>query len=146
MKVNLTKEFNENFGTSYTSAQLRTTYLKDFLAYFVAEMKNIAALMRQNNNLFHLTPKKQNDAGTDLVLLRHTPYQNQKMFLYAPLFRDAEAMVLPEIFNDRYLSINNYEGVEFWQDVSNPTAISVTPNVIDVTAGTSKEGTAHKRE
>lgn len=142
MKVNLTKGFNKKFGTSYTSAQLRSDHLKEFLAYFVAETKNIAALMRQNNTLFHLTPVKTNDAGNPLVLLRHTPYQNQKMFLYAPLFRDAEAMVLPQIFNDQYLSLNNYEGVEFWQDVSNPAAISVTPNVLDITTGESKDGNA----
>ena len=142
MKFNLTKGFNTKFGTSYTSAQLRSDHLKEFLAYFVAETKNIAALMRQNNTLFHLTPVKNNDAGNPLVLLRHTPYQNQKMFLYAPLFRDAEAMVLPQIFNDQYLSINNYEGVEFWQDVSNPAAISVTPNVLDITTGKSKKGNA----
>lgn len=142
MKVNLTKGFNDKFGTSYTSAQLRSDHLKEFLAYFVAETKNVAALMRQNNTLFHLTPVKNNDAGNPLVLLRHTPYQNQKMFLYAPLFRDAEAMVLPQIFNDQYLSLNNYEGVEFWQDVSNPAAIRVTPNVLDITTGQSKNGNA----
>lgn len=142
MKVNLTKGFNKKFGTSYTSAQLRSDHLKEFLAYFVAETKNIAALMRQNNTLFHLTPVKNNDAGNPLVLLRHTPYQNQKMFLYAPLFRDAEAMVLPQIFNDQYLSLNNYEGVEFWQDVSTPAAIRVTPNVLDITTGESKDGNA----
>lgn len=142
MKVNLTKGFNTKFGTNYTSAQLRSDHLKEFLAYFVAETKNIAALMRQNNTLFHLTPVKNNDAGNPLVLLRHTPYQNQKMFLYAPLFRDAEAMVLPQIFNDQYLSLNNYEGVEFWQDVSNPAAIRVTPNVLDITTGESKNGNA----
>ena len=144
MKVNLTKGFNTKFGTTYTSAQLRSEHLKEFLAYFVAETKNIAALMRQNNILFHLTPVKNNDAGNPLVLLRHTPYQNQKMFLYAPLFRDAEAMVLPQIFNDQYLSLNNYEGVEFWQDVAAPASISVTPNVLDVTTGQSKNGKAVK--
>lgn len=142
MKVNLTKGFNTKFGTSYTSAQLRSDHLKEFLAYFVAETKNIAALMRQNTTLFHLTPVKKTDAGNPLVLLRHTPYQNQKMFLYAPLFRDAEAMVLPQIFNDQYLSLNNYEGVEFWQDISNPAGISVTPNVLDITNGRSKPGNA----
>lgn len=142
MKVNLTKGFNTKFGTTYTSAQLRSEHLKDFLAYFVAETKNVAALMRQNNTLFHLTPVKNNDSGNPLVLLRHTPYQNQKMFLYAPLFRDAEAMVLPVIFNDQYLSITNYEGVEFWQDVSAPASIKVTPNVLDVTTGQSKNGNA----
>lgn len=142
MKVNLTEGFNTKFGTSYTSEQLRTTYLKEFLAYFVTVVKGTSALMRQNNNLFHLTPVKQNDAGQNLTLLRHTPYDMQKLFLYAPLMRDAEAMVLPEIFNERLLRIENYEGVEFWQDVNDPSAISITPNVLNVTTGASANGNA----
>ena len=37
--VNLTTEFNNTFGTSYTSAQLRQTYLKDFLEFMTAKIK-----------------------------------------------------------------------------------------------------------
>ena len=37
--VNLTAEYNAKFGTSYTSAQLRTTYLKEFLKFFVSTFK-----------------------------------------------------------------------------------------------------------
>ena len=39
--------------------------------------------------------------------------------LYSPLFLDAEAMVLPEIFNDDYLDIKNYEPVDYWQSFNN---------------------------
>ena len=52
--------------------------------------------------------------------------------MYSPLFNKAEAMVMPEIFNPQYLSIDNYEGVDFWQSFAgNDTdaSINVTPAI-----------------
>ena len=42
---------------------------------------------------------------------------------------------MPEIFNPQYLSLENYEGVQFWQNFDNPEAISITPAIPDI-AGT----------
>ena len=42
-----------------------------------------------------------------------------------------EALVMPEIFNDEYLKIENYEGVTFWQDELNPFGINITPAIPD---------------
>ena len=35
--------------------------------------------------------------------------------MFRPLFRKAEAIVMPEIFSPEYLRMENYEGVDFWQ-------------------------------
>ena len=43
--VNLTAAFNTKFGTSYTTAQLQTTYLKNFLEFFVSEFKQYSLKM-----------------------------------------------------------------------------------------------------
>ena len=142
MKINLTSAYNEKYGTTYTSAQLRTTYLKEFLAFMVSTIKYASRMLTEQNTLYHLTPVKNNDAGEALTLLRHTPMNRQKLFLLAPLMIDAEANVLPEIFNDRYLSIENYEAVNYWQNPNDPGAISVTPNQLNVTTGQSMDGAA----
>ena len=143
MKVNLTAGFNTKFGTTYTSAQLRSEHLKDFLAYMVSTIKYTSDLLEEASTVFHLTPVKHKDDGTTVLqLLRHTPKSMQRLFLLRPLMLDAEAMVLPEIFNDNYLKIENYEGVNFWQDLSNPGSISVTPNQLNATTGASETGTA----
>lgn len=140
MKVNLTAEYNAKFGTTYTSAQLRTTYLKEFLAFMVSRIRYISDLMEENNLLFHATPTKTNDAGTTLQLPRHTPKSMQRLFLLRPLMLDAEAYVMPEIFNDNYLRIENYEGVNYWQNITNPGAVNVTPNQLNVTTGAADTG------
>ena len=134
---NLTYEFNQKFGTSYTSAQLRTVYLKDFTKFMVATIKGYMAKLQIRQKGNHWSPAKT-IGGTNYVLMRHTPIEKQRLIMYAPLFRDVEAMVLPEIFNTQYLDIEKqYEGVEFWQNLNNPSAVSVTPAIPNIASPSS---------
>lgn len=139
--INLTSAFNTKFGTSYTSAQLRTTYLKQFLEFFVSEFKQYSRMLENRSIRFHVSPTKTDAQGNSLALLRHTPRDKQRVLLYQPLFMDAEAQVLPEIFNDQYLDIDKqYEGVMFWQDEIKGPELDVTPAQPDYTGGTQGAG------
>lgn len=113
--INLTKAYNDRFGTTYTSAQLRSTQLKSFLAFMVAEIRKHSDYMTERSAKYHL-PMSKTVNGVQYSILRHTPYNKQRLFLFEPLFREAEALVLPEIFRPEYLDIDKqYEGVTFWQ-------------------------------
>ena len=141
--INLTAAFNTKFGTSYTSAQLRTTYLKEFLAFFVSTFKQYSRMLENRSVQFHVSPTKTDAAGNNLYLLRHTPRERQRVLLYQPLFMDAEAQVLPEIFNDQYLDIDKqYEGVMFWQDATpgKGAELDCTPALPNYTTGTQGAG------
>lgn len=136
--VNLTAAFNAFYSTSYTSAQLRSTYLKEFLAFMVFTIKNDIKKMQNESVKFHWSPASQSGGA----LLRHTPKDKQKLFLYEPLMLQAEANVLPEIFNEKYLSLDkNYEGVEFWQNEEEPSAVKVTPAIPDINSTSATYGT-----
>ena len=114
--VNLTTAFNTRFGTNYTSAQLRSTYLKDFLGFMVATIRKVSDYMTERSTKYHL-PMTKTVNGVSYSILRHTPYDRQRLFLFEPLFRESEALVLPEIFRPEYLDIKKqYEGVTFWQN------------------------------
>ena len=138
---NLTKEFNDYYGTSYTSAQLRSTYLKEFLAFMVSTIKEDSDFMTDRSAQRHYAASKTVN-GVTYSILRHTPKADQRLFLYSPLFRKAEALVLPEIFNPQYLSVSNYEPITYWQSELNRPAVSVEPAVFDPSDGTQKKGAA----
>ena len=129
--INLTAGFNTKFGTSYTSAQLRSTYLKEFLAYMVSVIKTVSDRMTERGTDYHDPFTNANGQ----VILRHTPYDRQRIMLYTPLLRDAESMVLPEIFHPERLDIGRqFEGVEFWQSNFNDTVrpqINITSAYLD---------------
>ena len=121
-------EFDARFnstGTPWTAADVLSTYLKEFLSFFVADVLTY----RQKN--YHWSPTKT-IGGVTYELLRHTPKAKQKAVLYKPLFTESEALVMPEIFNPEYLSIENYEGVQFWQNIDEPSKISITPAIPNV--------------
>ena len=146
--VNLTYEFNQKFGTNYTSAQLRTTYLKEFLAFFVSKFKLTSDRLTERSALYHKAfakTVKNAETGTNesLMILRHTPKADQHALLYNPLFIDAQAQVLPQIFNPEYLSVENYEPVDFWQSNYSEALrpqINVYPAVFDSTTGGTIKG------
>ena len=128
--IDLKAGFNAKYGTNYTTAQLLSTYLEEFLKYFVAVYKTVSDYLTIRSNQFHWSPEKVvNDVS--YTLLRHTPKDRQRAFLYAPLFIDAEAQVMSGIFNPEYLDIGRYEKVTHWQNINNPMAIDVTPAIPD---------------
>lgn len=139
--INLTSEFNTKYGTNYTSAQLRTTYLTEFLEFFTARFKIVSDYMTNRSTQFHWSPAKA-VGGTNYKLLRHTPKDKQRTVLYGPLFTEAKAKVFPEIFNPQYLTEGAGEMVTYWQSITTPAAISVTPAVNDAVTGEQKAGTA----
>lgn len=115
--IDLTAGFNAKFGTNYTGAQLRTTYLKEFLAYFISEFKIISNLMTKRSGYFHSAPVLTQDDGSHYIL-RHTPKSEQRFMLFTPLWEQAKAQVMPEIFNTEYLQPEQFESVDFWQNLS----------------------------
>lgn len=142
MVINLTSAYNDEFGTSYTSEELRTTQLQSFLEFFVATFKITSDYMTNRTNKYHWSPTKT-VGGKSYTLLRHTPKAKQRTILYSPLFTKAKTMVYPAIFNTEYLNIDTqYEGVTYWQNINDPSAIKVTPAIPDVAGSGSGAQTA----
>jgi len=141
-KVNLRAEFNTKFGTSYTVTDLLTTHLAEFVAFMVAKIEGDMELMRERNELFHIYPARNDDNGNALTLVRHTPPEARRLILYMPLIRDEMKQVFPTLFESGYLRLENYEGVEYWQNPNDPMAVSITPNQLNVVSGEAETGNA----
>lgn len=140
--VNLTKAFNDYYGTSYTSAQLRSTYLKDFLAFMVSTIKEYSDYLEERGAAFHL-PMDKTVNGVTYKILRHTPKDRQRLFLFSPLFRKSESLVLPEIFHDDLLRMDQYEPVTYWQSNADDTErpqIKIKTSLYDSVTGTQIAG------
>ena len=141
MSIDMTAGFNYYMGnpTPAITAQdiLSPTYRKQFLEYFVATVKKLSNQLTNRSVARHWSPPKTIN-GVTYELLRHTPKDKQKLILYRPFMIEAEAMVLPEIFNDEYLKISNYESVDFWQDEIISSGINVTPAIPDTSDPTTQ--------
>lgn len=125
--INLTTEFNRFFNTNHNSQQLRSVYLKEFLEFMTAKIKETSDRFTEDGTDYH-DPLTKTVGGVNYNILRHTPKDRQKLLLFGPLWRLAESIVMPEIFNDQYLKLDSqFEPVEFWQsndsDANRPVVV-----------------------
>ena len=140
MAINMTAEFNNYYSTSYTTTQLLTTYLKEFTGFFVAFVKTMVDDFSRNTLKRHWSPAKTVN-GVSLYLPRHTRRDEIKMVMYDPFWKKVEATVFPEVFNDQYLSFDNFESFTYWQSNTpgNQAKLDISPALPDITGTHSGE-------
>lgn len=133
--IDLVALYNSENNTTYTGAQLRTTYKKEFLEFFIARFKEFLSYLPERSTMYHWSvPKTIN--GNTYHVLRHTPLDRVNVYMYNRFFLDAESMVLPEIFNDQLLDIKTqYQPVSFWQSIDDRASINVVPSIVNTVTG-----------
>lgn len=127
--VNLTKEFNSTYGTSYTTAQLLHEHRVSFLEFFLARIKNDSDMMENRTAMFH-DPMVKTVSDVPYYILRHTPKADQRMIYNKRLFTEIK-LSLAEIFNPDMLAGPDGEGVQYWQSTQSPYSIDVVPTLPD---------------
>ena len=132
-EVDLVAEYNNEYNTQYTRAQLLSTYIESFMKFVAAEIKIYSSKLTDMSTLYHANLTGYNK------IMRHTPKERQKMVMYEPIFIKTQAEVYSGLFNPEYLNIGSFEGVNYWQSQATPTAINVKPNILDVATGASKD-------
>lgn len=138
--IHLVSEYNTYLGLSSTDAFTASSikapdvYPK-FIKWAYARIREISEMMTERTSLYH-----QN--GTNIIINRHTPKENQRLYVYAPVFAHMETEVLSDTFNKEFLSLGEKEMVNFWQSAKEPQKINVKPNYLDANLAVKKETTA----
>lgn len=128
--VNLTKAFNEECNTTYTTAEILSEHLTEFLEFYVAKVK-IDSDRMENRSAFYHDPMTKTVDNVTYSVLRHSPKSVQRFIYYSPFFTKAKARVLPEIFNPQYLDFKQGESVDYWQSFAEPEKIAIKPALPD---------------
>lgn len=122
--INLLDEYN-----TYTGLSLTTTTVKDpsnyapFVKWAYARIKNVSDLMTERSAKFHT-------AIDGDIIMRHTPYSRQKLYLSSFDVQQIDTRVLSGVFNDDKLKLMDFEPVNFWQSIETPSDIRITPSYI----------------
>ena len=119
--IHLLTEYNAQTGLTLTS---QSVYAPDnfpaFMKWVYARVAQISDLMTENSLMFQTVISGK-------PVLRHTPVQNQKIYLYSPARHQMDARVLSDTFHDTYLRYADVESVNFWQSIKTPDSVNVTP-------------------
>lgn len=132
-QVDLTAEFNAENDTTYTRNQLLTTYKKDFMAFVIARIKLDSERLTERSKKYHA-----NIEGYDPIL-RFSRKENQRLLMYSGFWINSTTQVLPWVFDDKELNIENKELVNWWQSADNAPSIHITPSILDVKTGHAKK-------
>ena len=92
-----------------------------FMKWVYARVATISDLMTENSTVFQTVI-------TGKPVLRHTPMQNQKIYMYSPARHQIDARVLADSYHDNYLKYADVESVNFWQSIRTPDRVNVTPS------------------
>lgn len=134
--IDLVSAYNERFGTTYTRAQLLSTYITSFMQFVASQIKIYSERLTDRSIIYHA------NLSNYKPIPRHSPKARQKMIMYNEIFIEAQAMVYSSLFNPQYLEIGDFEGVNYWQTISSPTSINVKPNILNVNTGSSQDAAA----
>lgn len=137
--IHLLTEYNELTDLSLTA---KTVYqpanFKPFMQWVYSRIAALSALLTERSARFHMNVTLN---GVDKTIMRHSPYDMQRLYLYAPARFQSEAQVLADTFHDNYLRYADNETVNFWQNISDPDRIIVKPNwmAADGTVGSTSQ-------
>lgn len=122
--VNLLKLYNQMNGSSLKVADVfKTANFESFVKFAFSTINTIADLMTDRNTLF-------SSQLTNYPIIRHTPKDRMKFYLYTDLVNKINSEVYSTVFNPDFLKLVDFERVNFWQSALDPSSINNKPVVL----------------
>lgn len=126
--IHLVKEYNAFLGVtdpeseSYMdlTALRQPDKYKPFMAWVYARIAELSSMMTERSIKFHT-----NISGNEIN--RHTPMENQKVYILASNKFENDALVLADTYHDNYIRYADYEAVSFWQSIYEPAKLDIKP-------------------
>ena len=138
--IHLVTEYNDVTGLELDSDTVKKP--ENFVPFYkwaFSRIKTISGLMTERTLQYHINVDGYN-------IMRHTPIQNQRLYLYTPEMNNVESTIFSSVFNEQYLKMMDYEGVNFWQSIKSPMGILTNSRYINnkglITEDSTTGGTA----
>lgn len=121
--IHLISEYNTETGSSLTNTSVYSpANFEAFAKWLFGYLKTLSDRLAERSAKYH-----QNFTGK--TIMRHTPLDKQKCYIYSPILNKVDANVLSSVFHDEYLKIMDHEDVTYWQSIDTPDAIQIKPSV-----------------
>lgn len=125
MYIDLADEFNREFGTTFSKDQLLHTYFENFAKFA------ISCIEKKSEIFTEITATDHINIDGYKPIPRFTKKERQKLAFYEPFFIDVKNNVFSSLFHPEYLKIADYEKINYWQSLNEPTKIKIKPNYMD---------------
>lgn len=123
--INLLFLYNQTTGGSLRVADVfKPANFEFFIKFAFSTINTLADLMTDRNTLF-------SSQLTSYEIIRHTPKNRMKFYLYADLVNKINSEVYSTVFNPDFLKLVDFEKVNFWQSSLNPSQINSKPVMLN---------------
>ena len=124
--VHLLTEYNTLCGLTGGNALTTSTVyqpdnFKPFMAWVYSRIAQISDLMTEHSEMFQTIVNSKH-------ILRNTPQNRQKIYMYAPARHQIDARVLADTYHDSYLKYADVETVNYWQSIKTPDTVKIKPS------------------
>ena len=125
--IHLLSEYNTASGLSLTSTTvMQPANFPGFMKWAYTRISNISHLMTERSGLYQT-------AITGKDINRHTPVEDQRIYMTSKYLDAMTDMVLADTYHDNFLRYADVEPVNFWQSIKSPDSVNVKPVYIDGT-------------
>ena len=119
--IHLLSEYNTATGETFTQEDVyKPENFGNFTKWMYARVAEISDLFTANSTMFQTVI-------TGKPILRHTPVEFQRIYMYSPIIRQIEARVLADTYHDTFLRYADVESLAYWQSIKTRDTVSVTP-------------------
>lgn len=120
-QIHLLTEYNGLTGNSYTVEDIYTPEVFDaFTKWMYARVSELSDLFSANSTMFQTVI-------TGKPILRHTPAEMQRIYMYSPFLRQMDARVLADTYHDSFIRFADVEALPYWQSIKTRDSVKVTP-------------------
>lgn len=130
--IHLLTEYNTETGAN---PAFTATTIKDpanfpaFIKWAYARIATLTNMMTERSALYQIQV-------TGYEIMRHTPFENQKVYLLNDFMNNIDARVLADTYNYKFLELADVEAVNYWQSINSPDEIDILPTYLDGATGT----------
>ena len=119
--IHLLTEYNTATGETFTAEDIyKPENFGGFTKWMYARVAELSDLFTANSTMFQTEISGK-------PILRHTPVEMQRIYMYSPLLRQIEARVLADTYHDSFLRYADVEALAFWQSIKSKDSVSATP-------------------
>ena len=127
--IYLLDEYNADTGANIDSQSVFApeNYVP-FVKWMYGYINTLTSMMTERSAKFH---KNFTISDSPVNIMRHTPYDRMKCYLFTKAMKYISSTVFSDIFGPEYLKMIDWEDVNFWQSIDDPMRIKVTPSYND---------------
>lgn len=129
--IHLLTEYKSETGNSTITASnwMSEAEFPYFVKWLYGFLNTTIDLMRERTALYHQNITTYNGNPVKPIM-RHTPRQNMKAYMLNSLMRHIDASVMSSVFHNELLNTVDFEAVNFWQSIQDPSGLQITPVVM----------------